>query len=77
MSKIDKVIASDEDCGLDFSNPQALSRSLMKMKNDALAEIVGRAGARRVQRGKVSLCDLVIGSLRCGGDPVALFQDVT
>lgn len=70
-------IALENDCGLDFSNPQALSRSLMETGDDSLTEIVGQAGARRVRRGKVSLCDLVIASFRCGRNPVVLFQDVT
>ena len=79
MSKIDKDIALGKDCRLDFSNPQALSRSLMRMRNDSLTEVVGRAGAWRVRHGKVSLCDLVVGALRCGRNPVSLFDsgDVT
>ena len=59
-----------------FASPAAFASCLRGLGASALSRILGDAGARRVRHGKVSLCDLVVGSLRCGRDPLALFDDV-
>jgi hypothetical protein len=62
--------------GLRFGSAEALAVSLRELADDKLAGIVGKAGTRRIRHGKVALCDLLVGALRCGKDPVALFDDV-
>lgn len=79
MSKIEKSGEATEPGDVPdrcFASPAAFAGLLRGMGVDALSRIVGHAGAWRVRHGKVSLCDLVVGSLRCGKDPLALFKDV-
>ena len=57
-----------------FASPAAFVGLLQHLDPEALKRTIGSVGARRVHRGRVTFCDVVMGALQMGRNPVELLR---
>lgn len=57
-----------------FASPAAFAGLLQRLDPQALKRTVGSAGARRVSHGRITFCDVVMGALQMGRNPVELLR---
>lgn len=57
-----------------FASLDAFAGLLQHLDPEALKRTIGSVGARRVHRGRVTFCDVVLGALQMGRNPVELLR---
>jgi len=77
MSKIEKSGEATEAGDVPdrcFASPAAFAGLLQHLGPEGLKRTIGSTGARRVRRGRVTFCDVVLGALQMGRNPVELLR---
>jgi hypothetical protein len=75
-ARTERRAGTTEYASNDFVSPRAFAAFLVRLGNKSLRDLLGAEGARRIRQGHVTLCDVVIGAIRLGLNPLDLFDAV-